>query len=758
MPEISENLEAEFLDEPTDVVSNSLEPIYIHTLQTLPGLSPVAKCIMDELKDRHRRIAKQSVKDIHPSYLLTLDKLSESLQKYTNLSVQARTEQAIDVALRQILDLDGRGENRIAYLYPFLIRDGNKIVSKIALIAPQSGDKTDIRPYREACFRESTELVNLILSNRAKKPRTVDEENPGQFLIHPSKKEPLWLYPKFGSLESEIISLLKKGFPPYSYIPIQDFIDDFISYGMSTNALIQVLSDFHLIIDELDLTETGEYRKIPELITNYRAQADGLEKFSMHYLKNFAQEANFSFYLTKLNDFEIKYIQGAEPGRRQNHEKVVYLLDLIREFPFETSQTDLARRVSETCLLSVKILDKLIIEKESLIHRRSEFAYKVLEESLLKKITDYTKEELKLFNINLEEEIRKIGIKSEIEIDTFQKKLKEKIVSEFGTHEASSENGQKVFYVVDQGYMASVINKLTSLTSVDKRYKNQLEIARKINAKMSNPKNPRLNSSLKPDVLMRLLEDSRRMEKFEEEKIRKAEFAKKFNLVAGIFSFIFSFTFFMTVSFTFDSIQSAIIGIPASLIIAVLSSIFFKKKESMEDTQSRELKGQDTPEENSVVSGDKKNLKEKEDKLSIISKAAENFIFGGKFNKISDKIFDLKSIRKKIEYHLTDIQSSVPILAKETDRAKVSSSIEYAVLQNSVVIAIPEDIVPRNKPNSILFSKNDFKAPLIRQEIAEYYRAEAEKSRHDTELVRYYKFLINTLEVEYYKYLPKKVR
>ncbi len=750
--------EQDFFEETAETVSTSSNPVYVHSLQTLPGLTPVAKCIMDELKDRHRKIDKQASKEIHPSFLLTLDKLSESLHKYTNLSVQARTEQAIDVALKQILDLDSRGENRIAYLYPFLIRDGNKIVSKVALIAPQTGNKVDVRPYREACFRESKELVDMILSNRAKKPRTVEEDNPGQFLIHPSKKEPFWLYPKLGSLESEIASLLKKGFHPYSYIPMPDFIDDFVEYGLSTNALIRVLPDFHLIVDELDLTESGDYKRIPELITNYRAQADGLEKFAIHFLKKLAGDAGFSLYLSKLNDFEIKHIHGAEPGRRQNHEKVTYLLDLIKEFPFDTIKTDLAKRVAETSFLAVKILEKLIIEKESLIHRKSEFVYKILEELITKKIADYTKGELKLLNLNLSEEIQKAGVKSEIEAEDFKKRLKEKINSEFGTYESTNADGKEIFYAVDQGYMASVVNKLTSLASVDKRYKNQLDIARKINAKMSNPKDPRLNSSLKPEVLMRLLEDSRRMEKFEAERLQKAEFAKKFNLVAGAFAFIFSFTFFMTVSFTFDSIQAAILGIPASAIISVLSSILFKNRKSVEDDALGESDGEEAVSKGSTIIQESKASKSKDDKLSAISKVAENFIYGGKFNKISEKVYDLKSIRKKIEYHLADIQSAIPLLSKETDRSKVSSSIEYALLQNSIVIAVPEDLVPRNKPNSVIIGKNDFKSPLIRTEIAEYFRSEAEKARHDAELIRYYKFLINTLEVEYYKFLPKKGR
>lgn len=59
-------------------------------------------------------------------------------------------------------------------------------------------------------------------------------------------------------------------------------------------------------------------------------------------------------------------------------------------------------------------------------------------------------------------------------------------------------------------------------------------------------------------------------------------------------------------------------------------------------------------------------------------------------------------------------------------------------------------------PGSIILSHNDLKAPLIRDQIAEFLRNEAQKKQYDKKLVKYYTFLINTIEVEYYKYLPSR--
>ena len=84
------------------------------------------------------------------------------------------------------------------------------------------------------------------------------------------------------------------------------------------------------------------------------------------------------------------------------------------------------------------------------------------------------------------------------------------------------------------------------------------------------------------------------------------------------------------------------------------------------------------------------------------------------------------------------------------------SAINYAVINNSTIINVPPDLMVRNRPNVIIISKNDFKAPLMRNQMAEYFRKEAENNKIYETLVKYYKFLFNTLEVEYYKYLPKK--
>ncbi|MGQ2869515.1 hypothetical protein ACT533_02670, partial [Leptospira santarosai] len=148
----------------------------------------------------------------------------------------------------------------------------------------------------------------------------------------------------------------------------------------------------------------------------------------------------------------------------------------------------------------------------------------------------------------------------------------------------------------------------------------------------------------------------------------------------------------------------------------------------------------------------------KEKKVSLIAKGAERFVFPSRFTKITDKIHDSRSLRKKIFENLDNIRNNVAHLKTEKDDDKVASTVEYALLQNSATILIPDDIVPQGMPGSIILSHNDLKAPLIRDQIAEFLRNEAQKKQYDKKLVKYYTFLINTIEVEYYKYLPSRKR
>ncbi|EQA44897.1 hypothetical protein LEP1GSC050_3216 [Leptospira broomii serovar Hurstbridge str. 5399] len=748
-----------------------LQPDYIFLNDGAVGLSTTARCIIDELRDWHKKTEKHGSKSVHPSYLLTLDKLGELLNKYRNLSEQAKSPQSVDQALRQILDFEKKGRNKSALMYPFLVRNGNKVQARIALASPQKEAKTDVTPYRQACFQFSEETIDLILSNRAKKPRILEEDRPGAIILHKNKAGQLWLYPKLASIESEMASLLRRGFHPYHYIPMIDFLSDFVSYAKAKDALTQILPDYHIIIDDLQLNADGTYLHQPEVISHYRAQADGLEVFALTYLKQLSERAGYTLFRSRIQDFESTHGM-AEPGRKQNSDKVDALIQLVEDFPFDREKDDLGKRVRETCNLSIQILRKLIEEKSRLSERKIDGAFKSLVHRIQIQIKEHTQGNLALYKFSPEKRLEAVGIIGSEQIANYSETLKKELTGSFGWKEIKKDDGSTEVYAVDPGYMAAVIHKLTADAKANLSYQRELSIAKEINAALSNPKHPDLNSKLKGDHVVKLQQDSFLMEREVEERERTEALAKKFNLSMGLLGFVGTMLFFLIASVHFNTVGIIFVGIPVSLIIGIMLALFFREREKLDlntgntksfgsgfkgeysnPSSNEEYYAEDSDDSNEHFG---KGETPKEKKVSLIAKGAERFVFPNRFTKIQDKIHDAKSLRKKIWDNLDNIRQSVTHLKSEPDDDKVASTVEYALLQNAATIAIPDEIVPPGMPSSIILSHSDLKAPLIRDQLSEFLRNEAQKKKYDKKLVKYYTFLINTIEVEYFKYLPNR--
>ncbi|MGJ4787636.1 hypothetical protein [Leptospira koniambonensis] len=753
----------------------ALAPDYIFLNDGAVGLSATARCILDELRDWHKKTEKHGSKSVHPSYLLTLDKLGELLNKYRNLSEQAKSPSSVDMALRQVMDLEKRGRNKSALVYPFLVRNGNKVLARISLASPQKEAKTDVTPFRKACFSFSEETIDLILNNRAKKPRVLEEDRPGAMLLHKNKSGQIWLYPKLASLQSEMASLIRRGFQPYSYIPMNDFLADFANYAKNKGAVVEILPDYHLILDDLQLNPDGTYVNQPEVIAHYRAQSDALEVFALTYLKQLAERAGYNLFRARIQDFETLH-GNAEPGKKQNSEKVEALIQLVENFPFDKEKDDLGKRVTETCQQSVRVIRKLIQEKALLGERKIEGAFKSLKNRLNIQAKEHSQNNLTLYRFVPEKRLDAVGITDPELVSKYTNDIIADLKTKFGLKEVKREDGTTEVYVVDPGYMAAVLHKLTADAKVSPAAEKELNIAKEIHASLISSKNPALNSMLKADYIVKLQQDAALMEREVEDRQKSEALAKKVNLSMGLLGFVGTMLFFLIASVHFNAAGVILVGLPVALVIGGLLAVFFRDRDKSDigpggvpkssgggSGFAASYSGISTVSDYYPSSDDDdadehfgKAESPKEKKVSLIAKGAERFVFPNRFTKIQDKIHDSKSMRKKIWDNIDNIRQSVAHLRTESDDDKVASTVEYALLQNSATIAIPDEIVPVGMPSTIILSHTDLKAPLIRDQISEFLRNEAQKKKYDKKLVKYYTFLINTIEVEYYKYLPSR--
>jgi hypothetical protein len=198
MAEIADNLNTEL--NPDEVYKSDASQNTINPLAGIGSLGATAKAIMEELKEWNKKIEKQfTSSDLHPSVLYTLEKLPEALDKYQNLTQQMKSPGDVFFAFKQLTDIDKNGLNRCVYLYPFLIKDGNKVTPRVAAVTSPQDVKLEVENLRNSCFNYSKEMIDAILNSRSKKAKTAEPGSGRQLFANIKanklgsfQKCPLW--------------------------------------------------------------------------------------------------------------------------------------------------------------------------------------------------------------------------------------------------------------------------------------------------------------------------------------------------------------------------------------------------------------------------------------------------------------------------------------------------------------------------------------------------------------------------------------
>jgi hypothetical protein len=58
-----------------------------------------------------------------------------------------------------------------------------------------------------------------------------------------------------------------------------DFLIDFVNYAKEQSLAISILSDYHIVLDHLELLPDGSFKKLPEVVNQILAHLDALETF-----------------------------------------------------------------------------------------------------------------------------------------------------------------------------------------------------------------------------------------------------------------------------------------------------------------------------------------------------------------------------------------------------------------------------------------------------------------------------------------------
>ncbi|TGK95091.1 hypothetical protein EHQ30_00100 [Leptospira brenneri] len=711
----------------TPLTGEAAEPSFFIPLpKNIASYSLTSQAILEELRVRHRRIEMHGSAEITPSLFLTVDSIPELLSRQVQLTDSHKSQGMIMEAFKELAGLTEHNKEAVVYFYPFFLLVDQKLTMRVSMIAPQNKERTDIIPFRRAFFKYSVDLIDQLFKSRAGREFVLDEENPGAGLVRSDQKGNTYFFPTKLSYESELEAMIRKTMESFGYIPMKDFVLDVITRGKETAKLVEIIPGYHLILPQ------GSHN--PEYARHLAVQLNGLKNFSFPYLKRYSIENKYSSFLEKLNDLESKLPTKTDDLLKTGIDFVPEITSLLQEFPFEKITTEEGKRVGNGIRESLIILDKLQKRLKDQKNENAEEAVASLIKLLGTKIEDNTANTLTLTKLDLNAEVKTLGLKQESEIAKAISQMINSLSETYGCLEMK-EPSFHILFALDQKKLSKVEANTLSLAKTDSNYRNELPILDQIRVILKNRSDENIDKEEIPEILKEEETDSNSVQS-QEPRISFSALQEKFHVPIGVFSFLALASLTTVVSLLLGTLEYIANGFFLSFFVGLTLGYLYRKDE----------KKKQVPEKGITTAP-------KENRSLGIAKAAESFIYPKKFNSIAEKVYDSKRLRNHIEDCVEDIKVHLSSVDQKKESNKIVAEIEHAILQISVVMKIPEAIQLKNRPKELILSKADFRTILFRTQLAEYYRKEASIYKSDRDQMDYIQFIIRELEFGYNKYL-----
>lgn len=721
----------EQFSEPTDsetpLTGETMDPSFFIPLpKNIASYSMTSQAILEELRVRHRRLEMHGSAEITPSLLLTVDSIPELLSKQVQLTEVHKSGAAIVEAFKELAGLTEHNKEPVVYFYPFLLQVDQKLMMRISMIAPQNKEKTDIVPFRRACFKYSVDLIDQLLKNRASRELLLEDENPGAGLVRSDQKGNTYFFPTKLSYESELESMIRKTMDSYGYIPMKDFVLDVITRGKETAKLVEIIPGYHLILPN------GSHH--PEYARHLAVQIDGLRIFSFPYLKRFALDNKYAGFIEKLNELESTLPKRTEELLKTGVSLIPNISSLLQEFPFDRITNEEGKRVGNSVRESLLILEKLNKHLKEQKKEDAEEAVTAIIKLLGTKIEDNTENTLTLTKLDLNAEVKALGLKNKLETEKAISKIVSSLSEIYGCLEMKEESFH-ILFALDQKKLSKVEANTFNLAKTDSNYRNELPILDQIRVILKNRADQNID---KEEIPEKKLEEETIINQnlLREPRISFSALQEKFHVPIGVFTFLTLASVTTIVSLLLGTLEYIISGFILSFLVGLTLGYLYRTDGKQKPTVEKQT--QSTPKENRSLG---------------IAKVAEGFIYPKKFNSIAEKVYDFKRLRNHIEDCVEDIKAQLPNSDQKKDSNKIVAEIEHAILQISVVMKIPEALQLKNRPKELILSKADFRTILFRTQLAEYYRKEASIYKSDRDQMDYIQFIIRELEFGYNKYI-----
>jgi hypothetical protein len=701
--------------------------------------------VLAKLDEKLRFIEAKKVNANDPTYYLALDHISHA------------NPTALEATIKKVTDMAQGGKNRVAYLYPMLVSQHSKPVFQLFLFYPPK-NKAGVRdagPLRSGALAKSEPLMRSLLEAKRTRPTEIEEENPGAALVRPDAKG-VKFYPDFFSLEYDFRRLLKKSYDKLQlpYIEIPDFFEDLRGFFERNTDLVERIGDrYHIVIDQLVLDEAGNYTRVPEVIRHYRVLADGLEKFLLNVLYDKAKKAGATAYVAQLDNYRTTHVINAQPGRKQNKEKVEILMKLAAEYPFDRIQDRESNLLREKLNEALTWLGVLIEKKDRLVTRKQQQTIENLLQKLENLIQSNTKQNLDLLQIDLYREVMRI-VKDDAQAQAVVADFEKHLMTRFGSHKVTAQAGTSLWYFLDQKYMSSVLENLSRLMVNDGGAAERYEIATQIYEQLTRRKDPALDQGLSEEERINLSQmRAHNLIKVTEKKLLDQK-ANRYNIPQGVLVSLISAILFAAAMFY--STQLFWLVFPLTLISVIAFYRINFKPSQKEYSGEKTGKSSETASGNSAAHTAKQMQEQANATRQKVATYGAAMVFPYMPKKFSERILTEDEFREKIRLAAPELKRQLPELAGLDGKA-LEQAVYDALREEVVCIVTPPDIVKKsmNKvPVALYIDYKDFASEQTRNKIAEEYRAIFKPNLKDYEQ-EFYRYLINTLEVKYYTYLKK---
>ena len=624
------------------------------------------------------------------------------------------------------MDISHGGQHKVGYLYPILFIDNGKLACKINIFSALE-EKTHIQPYRNKSFNFSIPVIDMLFSGKIRSVKRIKEaETPENIVMTVLKNKDLSYNPLGISFEHDIESFLRKAYIPYEYIPIKDFVQDVIAYGLKVDQLDEINPDYHIVKEEVELDEIGKIRKYPEVFFHYWGHLKAINKILSEELHKIAKDSKLLDLDASITDYKNKYIKGLDSDPFKELDRVEDLIQIIDRYPIQSSFSEGIKNLIHSTQEGSKYLR---IFKEKIFTIYEDGKKNLIESSLVKfgtRISNTSRDKKIVQTIRINQIPEMVSFKEPTMAKEFQTKILNYIHKNLGVYEEIDTEGKKIYYVLDPAFYSSILLNHGKLASNGESSKKLYEIVKKIHTIMLAK-----NIKLKVDSRIHYLELQTIREGlseleigFRHEKV-KEEKKSKFNMGIAIFTFFFSLMLFLGLLKLLNNPFILMLGIPVSGFLAYSFGKLFNKEVKKNKNDSFENK---LPEK-----------KAKDKTLGPYFELAESIVFPNSFKTIEERIITRKKLRKILNDTYPSLKNKSYDTFKDMSDEKALGLLETTITENSVTIEVPSEFVPKNEANLFFFSKTDLRSPLLKKKIIDHLNQESSKNK---KLEKYYSFLI----------------